>query len=157
MRRAFITTGTALCACSLLAADASGASNVTNLLPTASPNNAVAVIAPVSAGEGGVVAQAATAEQVTVTAYTRSVFACISKRTGRHRIERRVDRIVSTVVTSGASAQTVTLPTPRVSAPMTCRKSEVRRRVRLSYTDLRARSATGTNELLDASFLDNQL
>jgi hypothetical protein len=157
MRRAFITTGAALCACSLLAADASGASSPTNLLPTASPNNAVAVIAPASAGEGGVVAQAATAEQVTVSAYTRSVFACISRSTGRHRIERRVDRIVSTVVTSGASAQTVRLPTPRVSAPLTCRSSEIRRRVRLSYTDITARSATGEAELLDASFLNNQV
>src|SRR4051812_14704245 len=118
MRRVVLTTAGALCACSVLPS-AAGAANVTDLLAASSATSAVAVL---GAPAWGVVAQAERVEQVPVSAYPRSVSACVSKRTGRHRVEKAVDRIVrATTTTRAGEATPVTLGVPRVKGVLRCR------------------------------------
>ena len=156
MRSAFLLPAAALCACSLFAVDANAASTPTDLVPAASPTGALAVIAPASASSGGVVAQSASSESVTVSAYTRTVVGCVNRKTGHVRRDRRFDKVVSTVVTSKAGSQSVRLPVPSIAGKLSCRSSERLKRLRISYTDVAAKSATGQAVLIDASFLNSE-
>jgi hypothetical protein len=93
---------------------------------------------------------------VTVTAYTRSRFACIRRKTGKQRGSTRTfDAGVESAETAVANEPTNVLlsPPPRPSE-MTCRKGERVKRLRISYTDIVARNSLGaTTSLAAGDFL----
>ena len=86
-----------------------------------------------------------TATQFTVTAYTRSRYACIKRKTGKQRgATRTFDASVTGTATGAANEPTnVTLSPPPTPATMRCRSGESVKRLRTSYTEITARNTAG--------------
>jgi hypothetical protein len=134
MRRQVAIAGSIIAACCAFPAFAAADVTIVDTTPPDGANSDALIVVTDS-----------TATQFTVTAYTRSRYACIKNKTGKQRgATRTFDALVAGVASGAANEPTtVTLSPPPTPAAMTCRSGERVKRLRTSFTDITARNSAG--------------